>query len=234
MNTRLKSYLKRGDQEDLHQFRVQVKKIEAFLILSGLAAHPAKLQQLFIPVKKTFKKAGVLRNSFIKNELTHRRQSDDKAERNFRQYIGEKLKKIQKARRILKQTIKPVAKKNVRWFYQTELKEIGRAFALSPSARQLHECRKRIKVLLYNEQLVHDVLTKGVNTIYLDEVQEAIGNWHDRLLIHQSECSSGQPEDGYPGQKESITVLTDEFCRRATVKKYLTGEVEVPVVTPAG
>ncbi|MBD1386552.1 CHAD domain-containing protein [Mucilaginibacter rigui] len=219
MNTRLKSYLKSGDQEDLHQFRVQVKKIEAFLILSGMAAHPAKLQQLFKPVKKIFKRAGVLRNSFIKNELTHRRQPVNKEGRNFCQYAGEKLQKIKKARRILKQIIKPVPTKNVRWFYKNELKGITGAFALSPSARQLHECRKRIKVLLYNEHLVHDVLKIGVNTTYLDEVQEAIGNWHDQLLAHQSECHNGQTGDSYPGQKEFIATLTDKFYQRATVQK---------------
>ncbi|MCX2452368.1 hypothetical protein OQX61_13925 [Pedobacter sp. PLR] len=61
MESHLQSFLKKEEQDDLHQFRIHVKRIIAFLLLLDQVNHHSKLAKLFRPVNKVFKKAGQLR-----------------------------------------------------------------------------------------------------------------------------------------------------------------------------
>src|ERR1700744_4513810 len=70
----LKDYLLTGDQEALHEFRVEVKKIRAFLVLQ-----PNIKGKDFKPVKSIFKHAGDIRNIYLNLELGHLHHIDDEA-----------------------------------------------------------------------------------------------------------------------------------------------------------
>ncbi|MCC8426414.1 CHAD domain-containing protein [Mucilaginibacter sp. UR6-11] len=181
MERYLKTYLKKKNQEDLHQFRVQVKKLQAFFTLSDHSSD-AELTPAFKPVKKVFKQAGEVRNAYISGKLTQRRRSADEAARNFRKHAEEYQESIVKVRRMLKNKLRPMNNKTLQQFYENQLHQIAAGLAKQPSAGQLHECRKRIKVLLYNYPLIHDKLLFSLDTAYLDHLQEAIGNWHDHWL----------------------------------------------------
>lgn len=170
MEAQLESYFKTRDQEDLHRFRVQVKKTQALLRLCGRHSH-----RPFRPVKKIFKQAGILRDAFISGT------PEGKLARDFRRHTGTSLKRIRKAGRALEKTLRPVDPKTLRQFYKSELRWIAANLA-TPSPALLHDCRKRIKVLLYNYPLVREELRFALNTTYLDQLQEAIGKWHDRWL----------------------------------------------------
>jgi CHAD domain-containing protein len=200
----LSAYLKNEEQEDLHQFRVQVKKLQAFLILNDQAGHHRELLPYFRPVKKLFKCAGELRNAHISGGLTHTTQQD------FRSSAVKHWKNAKKAGRTLKRKIRGIKNKSVERFYRCQLRQIGGMLAALPSDDQLHDCRKMIKSLLYNEQLVHDVILVRLNTAYLDTLQEAIGNWHDQLL---TAAPSGHSTGAL---KEAIGVIIADFSQRAT------------------
>ena len=68
MKSYLKSFLKNSDQEDLHRFRVQVKKIRSFITLADSDEH-VNLAKHFKPVKSIFKQAGVIRDAYNNLEL---------------------------------------------------------------------------------------------------------------------------------------------------------------------
>lgn len=170
MEAQLESYLNTRDQEDLHRFRVQVKKTQALLRLCSLHS-----RRPFRPVKKIFKQAGILRDAFISGT------PEVKLARDFRRHTGASLKRIRKAGRALKKTLRPIGPKTLRRFYKSELRWIAANLA-TPSPELLHDCRKRIKVLLYNYPLVREELRFTLDATYLDQLQEAIGHWHDQWL----------------------------------------------------
>src|SRR5215469_5157746 len=72
MGARLKAFLETGDQEQLHKFRVQVKKLRAMLTLFENASKEPGLTKLFKPVKKIFRRAGVIRDAHIHLKLSER------------------------------------------------------------------------------------------------------------------------------------------------------------------
>ena len=183
METHLKAYLKTQDQEALHRFRVQVKKIKALLTLSGKGNPHAKLNPRFKPVKKVFSKAGELRNAYISGQLAlQQRQPTSKPARKFRARGTKYLKAIRMARRPIKKKLSPIHLNTLRQFYESQLQRIAAGLEGQPSAEQLHNCRKRIKILLYNYPLVQGELTFELDTAYLDSLQETIGNWHDQWI----------------------------------------------------
>jgi len=51
-------------------------------------------------------------------------------------------------------------------------------------SEQLHDGRKMLKHLMYNEPMVHDELGKdmNINFTYIDELQDTLGQWHDNKL----------------------------------------------------
>ncbi|SDP96982.1 CHAD domain-containing protein [Mucilaginibacter sp. OK268] len=233
MKAHLKSYLKKREQEDLHRFRVQVKKLGAFFILSDrLSPHP-HMNKKFKPVKKIFKRAGELRNTFIQLKLTNRSKTNkriypdlqtEKAVRKFRENSGKYLKKIKNAHRKLKRNIRSIKQIAVYRFYQNQVREIAGLLSPLQFNEKLHECRKRIKVLLYNYQPV--LATPGIvlNEDYLDRLQEAIGNWHDYQLSipplpggHTAgETTADVVNELQLTLKENIIDLSQDFYHRAT------------------
>ncbi|MDP9080760.1 MAG: CHAD domain-containing protein [Bacteroidota bacterium] len=219
MKSCLKSYLKKGEQEELHKFRVQVKKLQALLILSDQTRHHAKLIPCFKPVKKVFKRAGELRNVYIAGELTQRHQPADKAAQSFRLVVDKHLKGIKKVRHELKTKIKPIRNKQIRLFYENQLRQIARDLAAQSSAEYLHTCRKRLKVLLYNYQAVRRVLAIGLDTTYLNQVQDTIGKWHDQSLTvglpDNDAAIVDQLEEQQCLLKTAIEELTNNFYYRA-------------------
>jgi CHAD domain-containing protein len=181
MVAHLNTYLKTTNQEELHQFRVQVKKLRALLVLLDLRDRHKKLVRCFKPVKKVFKVAGKLRDAYISGGLTNKK-TDDEVLQNFQLIAVRYKNNIRKTRRDLKSELRPIKNKTLRQFYSSQLRLIADALAAQPSSQQLHNCRKLIKVLLYNYPLVHNGLMLDLDTAYLDQMQEMIGNWHDQLM----------------------------------------------------
>lgn len=181
MRRRLNAYLRGRKPEDLHQFRVQVKKLQAFLVLYRHSTRH-KLNTAFKPVKKIFKKAGTLRNAYVVSNLVHRTDVLKGLDHSFAAKKKVYRKRLKKAFKAFQKNIRRIKPAFTRSFYQDQLKQITDTMATTPSPAQLHECRKRIKILLYNEHLVHDMIPMCLNTAYLDQVQEKIGDWHDQFI----------------------------------------------------
>lgn len=235
MKAGLKSFLKEGEQEDLHRFRIQVKKLRAFLILlEEGAADEHKLKRNFKPIRKIFRRAGEIRNAFINQELgkslkinqdefmNSQLQLQLKSTKKFKSKKVRFLKELKETRQVLIKKIKPVSDLHIYLFYQDQLHQIA-AFLANPKFNdQLHECRKQVKLLLYNFKPAHAALGSGLNEEYLEKVQIAIGDWHDQILILNLLSGYNSIIDKTNLQKDSsklrkkIIALTKDFYNQAT------------------
>lgn len=209
MKKRIKAYLISGNQEDLHQFRVQVKKVKAMLTLYAFEAGNKELLKHFKPVKKIFQKAGEIRNAHINLNLGEKHQLDDESFNQQQQQIldnssvqfkkkGSKhLKAIRKTHLILQNNINRLHDKTIRNFYREKLAQIEAFFDHITFDEELHNARKNIKLLMYNKQLAAKAI-KGkvqVNQDYLDQLQNTIGKWHDHNLAIEMLAGIGEVED---------------------------------------
>ena len=243
MTDSLTAYLENNAPEDLHRFRVQVKKLRAFVILADSVEGAPLLAPLFKPVKNVFKKAGEIRNAYMNQQLGKAHHSGNNllmesqqlleinTGRDFKLAGARYLDKIKQAQQLLGQKIQPISNLHINLFYQKLLQQIAAAVKNIKFDEDLHDCRKRIKVLIYNLKLVHPKLTIGFNEDYMEQVQTAIGDWHDNVLaialFTGSKADDTTIVAGLKKQqtalKRNITALTKDFYNQATTV------VELPI-----
>jgi CHAD domain-containing protein len=80
----------------------------------------------------------------------------------------------------------------LRW-YAGEIIRTG--LLLGGVGDELHQARKKIKTMLYVQKILPPEITERVrlNTDYLDQLQEAIGQWHD-VVVAVSDWAADNPD----------------------------------------
>lgn len=190
------AFLTTGDQEALHKFRVQIKKIKALVTLIDGSNSESKLMDIFKPLKKIFRTAGVIRDAHINLQLGARYNFKNEVFEAHQQLIieqgvndflgkGKKFGKILKSvYKDLKKQISNVGDKLIAAYYKKQLEQIDVNFTVSGFNEDMHTNRKLIKILIYNYKLASKPLSNElqIDIGYLDELQEALGQWHDNVV----------------------------------------------------
>ena len=235
----LNSFIKTGNQDELHQFRVQVKKLRAMLILLDAVSSKNKLTRDFKPVRKIFKQCGLIREAYINMLLTSRYKLNDEEfilgqvnemEKNilsFKKLAKKHLKTIKSAHADLEHDLKAVDDDSVNEFYKRQLEQIASRLNELQFNESLHDCRKQIKNLVYNRKIAQKALDGKleIDNDYLDKLQDRIGNWHDNELAMElfSALEKNKPlitkiKRQNTRLKKSINVLAKDFWGKATLE----------------
>ncbi|MVN21743.1 CHAD domain-containing protein [Mucilaginibacter arboris] len=245
MKKPLKAFLASGNQEDLHQFRVNVKKLKALLTLYAFAPDSKDLLTHFKPVKKIFRKAGDIRSAYINLKLAkehqlnnqefndHQQQILDKGTGEFKKKGSKYLKQLKKAHIALQNNIQPLQNRTIRHFYKDKITQIESFFANPAFNDELHNARKNIKLLTYNQKVAAKALKNkvAVKQSYLDQLQEIIGNWHDHNVAIEVLDGTGKAGDNAinnikasnAGLEKTITEQGNNFREKVSAGK------EIPV-----
>ncbi|RYY05749.1 MAG: CHAD domain-containing protein, partial [Sphingobacteriaceae bacterium] len=204
----LKAFLQSENQEELHQFRVQVKKLKAVLTLYAYEKKNKNLLKYFKPIKEAFAKAGEIRNAHINlklgeqyqlNETFHQQQQQllNSSLADFKKNNNLYLKSIKKAKINLQTHTHRLHNKTIRKFYKDKVLTINQFFADPAFNEDLHTARKNIKLLIYNHTNAAAALQNKLqlNLKYLDELQDNIGEWHDHILTMKLLAATGNATD---------------------------------------
>jgi len=242
MNIHLKTFLETGDQEELHKFRVTIKKLRAMLFLFENTSKESGLLKCFKPVRKIFKHAGQIRDAHTNLQLSERYHLKNEQFEEGQQKIIEEgtiefrsngpqfFKNIKSAHKRLKKQLQKVDDSMIADYYKQQLSNIATNLAVSGFTEDMHTNRKLIKILVYNHKLAEKALNGSLpfNSAYLDKLQEAIGKWHDNLLAE--ELFSTPELNDKPivakikkvnsGVKRSIANLADDFLKKATTLEH--------------
>ncbi|MEP6614908.1 MAG: CHAD domain-containing protein [Mucilaginibacter sp.] len=243
MTASLAAYLETEDPEDLHRFRVQVKKLRAFVVLADSVEGASLLAPLFKPVKSVFKKAGEIRNAYMNQQLGKAHHTGNNllmesqqllevnASRDFKLAGSKHLDKIKQTQHLIEGKIQPISNLHINLFYQKLLQRVAVTVKNIKFNEGLHDCRKLVKILVYNLKLVRPVLTIGFNEDYMHQVQTAIGDWHDNVLAIALFSGGGDSDKAIVAAlkkqqamlKRNITAFTKDFYTQATTV------VELPI-----
>lgn len=238
MTDDLNDFFKIGDQEKLHHFRVQVKKLRALLTLLDMTITKSNLSKEFKPVKKIFKQGGKIREAYINLQLSshYELKNDDfilnqvndmeKEMTDFRHKAKKYLKTIKAVHDELESELKAIDDERVNEFYKIQLEQIAAALNENQFNDDLHNCRKKIKVLMYNLKIADEALNDSLqlDKEYLDKLQGRIGDWHDTILAMQL-FSAPELNDKLvitrikqqnSRLKRSIRELSGDFWKKAT------------------
>ena len=222
----LSGFIKKGDQEMLHQFRVGVKKLRAVATLIDETADDDHFRKDLKPIKETYQLSGKVRDSYLhiklgkkvaapKGFISDEKATLKKAARKLRKGRPHRLKMLRRSKKRMLKHILGAKNKHIDLFYKNELFEIGGCLSTSKGVEELHGCRKRLKVLIYNMPLVKDAITIVLNEDYLQRVQTAIGDWHDNVLAAEIFPELSEKSDALFKETKQ---LTKDFYERATTK----------------
>jgi CHAD domain-containing protein len=220
----LRGFMKNGDQDKLHKFRVGIKKLRAVATLIEQTTALNDVRNGLKPVRETYQLSGKVRDSYLhvelaksvsadKKYLSAEKQVMKKGTRKLRKGRPHHIKMLRRAKDKLLKRVPRVKDKNVSLFYDMELRSIAKCLSSSKGVEEMHDCRKRIKVLLYNLPLVGKKLIVPVNEDYLQQVQTAIGDWHDHVLAADQFAALGDKSELLMME---VKELTDNFYERTT------------------
>ena len=232
------AFILEGKQDDLHSFRVQIKRLRAYFILFEAADDKNRVLEFFKPVRKIFKHAGEIRNAHVnlllgqKYKIQHeqfeitQRQIIENGLNDFKLQGIRYLKKIDRSHKSVINHLGPINKKQIKKFYARQLDQIASELARNEFNDELHASRSKIKILVYNHKLIGENPEQALqfNIDYLDDLQGNIGDWHDNILaieLFSSDEVNDRPVAARITKKNAklqnhITALADDFLQKAT------------------
>lgn len=239
MTVHFKNFIRTGDQEQLHLFRVQVKKLRAMLQLFNSASSRKQLLKDFKPVRQIFKHCGKIREAYINIQigmhyqftseefLLSKLHEIEKITSEVRNLEKKYIKAINTAYQNIVNGLKRLRNKTIIAFYETGIEKLSADLVNLQFDDGLHKARKQIKTLMYNRKIARKALEDKELTIsddYLDKLQNLIGEWHDNILaLHLFSV----PEIN---NKPVITKIKRRDARFKTSIKGMVGNFEKKVV----
>ena len=240
MLVHFKNFIRTGDQEQLHLFRVQVKKLRAMLELFDVTSSKKQLSKNFKPIRKIFKHCGEIRSAYINMKLGAQYHFTDeeflmgqlyeieKGTNSVKELKSKYLKTIKVAHNDIADDLKHISNKDIVAFYKTKLDQIADMLSKLQFGDDLHDARKQIKVLVYNRKIARSALEDSkidISDEYLDKLQGLIGDWHDNILAmqlfsapelnHKPIITKIKRQD--TRFKRTITALAHDFEKKAIV-----------------
>lgn len=193
----LKEFRETGDPEELHKLRVEIKKIKAMLLLAQHSFNEKMLPEEFQPLKKIFKKAGKIRDADVNAGLLAEHHVKDRKikaalkktlkekGKNFIKKTGDYREIAEKQEKILLESLAGLADEKIRQLFHKELRLLSDKSHSRLGTLQLHECRKKIKSLLYAFETLPRITAQKIrlNKFYLKKLEETIGAWHDVVIV---------------------------------------------------
>ena len=227
----LKSFVDSRNPEDLHQLRVTLKKVKALAKFTEACSGGNPVKD-FNGLKKMFKQAGIIRDAGNQLQLLERfhpspeeyKQQQQQLQANETEKFIKKAKKHRRkgkrAGRRLIGHIHSIPSSCIHDWYAIQMVSIG--ILLTASGDDLHTARKQIKDMLYVEKFLPAQLRESLrlDRDYLDKLQDAIGQWHDAVII-ASDLAGKNSEgreviDQQSREKEAaVRALAADFYLRA-------------------
>ncbi|HEY5462444.1 MAG TPA: CHAD domain-containing protein [Hanamia sp.] len=182
--------------EDYHQLRVEIKKVNALMVLISYCHKDFKKKKYFKPFKSIFKQSGKIRDlqleesvlekysaTSIEGFLLRVKNEIKKEEKNFHLLIQNNFKrKINKSYKKIVTYLKEMQPNKVENFIKKETRKLKELILITPlKGHDLHELRKALKIDLYNKKSLNLQDKNGWEE--KNDFQELLGNWHDSKML---------------------------------------------------
>lgn len=194
----LQIFEKSVSEEGLHEFRVELKKMRAILKFLRTEYGKSAIKKTKMAVDLIFQEAGTLREhhlllAWLGNNRLHRLQKSCAAEHPVTemsialQKVLHVIRKKLAARFVKSQQLVERIQQPVTDLYTATLKHrIEETLRKIPAEPEWHALRKLIKQWLYAVNWTSTSKSTSLSHLYTysNQLQEAIGNWHDAINLH--------------------------------------------------
>lgn len=190
----LENFVKTNDPEDLHDLRVNIKKLKALVFFSDACNKKTKIKKRFEPIKTIFREVGDVRTALLHKKMLKKHGIKDES---LDKQVNAALKKhtdlllkhsttyihrFKTTENRMRDHLFDMDKHSIEKVFIKQLKKLNKLYADPES--ELHESRKTIKNMVY----MHDLLPKSMkeniplDITYLKQLEGTLGRWHDDVL----------------------------------------------------
>ena len=184
--------------ETLHGLRVELKKIKCLYRLLDNCNKNFRYSKHFKPLQKIFRKAGAIRDSDVLQKL-YIEFKINKSEKNilkkvhkenqhiasFRQNATENLKVLDKQEERTLKYFKEVNSRELNNYLLKLKNNLTEKIITGFKEDELHDIRKGCKEIIYLSRLSTGLFSAARIKLY-DKLQDAIGQWHDKIVLIES------------------------------------------------
>jgi CHAD domain-containing protein len=184
----LKSFPDAEDKENLHQIRLEIKRIKAILRLIHFNNHHFRDHKHYIPLRTIFRDCGKIRDVGLRKELLEQYtqihtpffRSTSNSLNLFMEAIPDHLRAVNKKRKIILKEVQRVKARTYHHYLRMKGEELAKLLAEGIHQKDLHGLRKLIKEITY---LTTVEKKKDQVDPFLTKSSELIGNWHDKKIL---------------------------------------------------
>jgi CHAD domain-containing protein len=184
----LKAFPAGKEKEELHQIRLEIKKIKALLRLIHFNDKEFRDHKHFIPFRTIFRETGKIRDIGVRKELLEQYtqihtpffRSSDPALQQFLKVVPKDLKRVRNEKKIVLKKIFRINARTYSLYLNKKIKELTNLLSGGIMQKELHSLRKLIKEIIY---LTSVKKKKSEIDSFFVESSELIGNWHDKKIL---------------------------------------------------
>lgn len=235
----LKRFKTDCDMEELHKFRVAVKKMAAFYRIPKYSGNPEAMVSPDKAIREMYRNAGEIRDMYIRlqlvKEFSKLKNADDQYERLltsltevFCLRTNTHIKYLQRVRKKHKAVFAALQKAEL-IHYATSLDlRLHEALRLNSSDAQLHTCRKLLKELIYNLPSLKKKYQEfvSVENSFANSLQEMIGQWHDKdMLLEKLNDESDLALMGVKTEAERLTLISKTTHQKTILRKEIESRI---------
>ena len=117
------------------------------------------------------------------------------------------------------------ADKKIKKEFADQLKSLAKTFEKQPKGKELHNCRKELKRLIYRMEILPEQLKRelNLNKQYLEKLEEKIGKWHDTVIaieLSGTKAAIRKIHDTGKQQLEEIHLRSKHFKKKARLGNF--------------
>jgi CHAD domain-containing protein len=226
-----------GTAEELHELRVDIKKIKALIHFSDNCID-SNLNKHYKWIRKVFKQSGLIRSAWLNIETITKNNVKDAElyNRNMQEFENAHIeflvmshyyrKKLKKATKKITLHLKDIHDKYILKEYDKKLNKLVEIYEGNNLIENLHESRKIIKDLIYVSDVLSNALVAKtkINLSYFKKLEDLIGKWHDNdlalELLNNSNVNGGTMQKLKQNTQKMlnrITIEIKEFEKKSIV-----------------
>jgi len=186
--TFLESFPNGNEKEELHQIRLEIKRIKAMLRLIHFNDKKFRDHKHYIPLRDIFRETGKIRDTDLRKELLDQYtqihvpffRSPDKELKLFMSNLPNHIDVVRKQKKVTLKEIEKIKSHTYTLYLHKKNKELNDILSEGFSQKDLHGLRKLIKEIIY---LTSVKKKKNEINPMLIKSSELIGNWHDKKTL---------------------------------------------------
>lgn len=201
--------LKDFDKNLIHQFRLEIKKLKAAMLLIHTAHKSFNIKKKLAAIQRLYKDLGAVReiqlqqDKFKENDKSYKAsfrkkykhileeellERQDIALNHFDESVIKSLKKLKKQ---VKKSLKKLSSGDFKKYFIARTSKLKKTLdTVEFSDKKMHAMRKLIKEIKFNARFKQEIAEKwlaknGINLTILEDLQKNLGDWQDNAILKE-------------------------------------------------